>query len=104
MKKIVVSVVLSLLVMSTMAQTGVEDRMERDIQVAENVLGSLIKQQIGDNILMPVEVEGSYRPGLGITFSVPNNSLLNWANNCGWQIAHHSHCVQHQSRLSHSGS
>lgn len=78
MKKIVASIVLSGLVIGTMAQTSGEDRMERDIQVAENVLGSLIKQQIGDNILMPVDVEGSYRPGLGITFSVPNNSLLNW--------------------------
>lgn len=78
MKKLVVSVVMSLWVISTMAQTSGEDRMERDIQVAENVLSSLIKQQIGDNILMPVEVEGSYRPGLGITFSVPNNSLMNW--------------------------
>lgn len=78
MKKLAVSVVLSLLVISTMAQTSGEDRMERDIQVAENVLSSLIKQQIGNNILMPIEVEGSYRPGLGITFSVPNNSLMNW--------------------------
>lgn len=78
MKKLIVSGMLALLATTAVAQSGNDDRMERDIQVAENVLGSLIKQQIGDNVLMPVEVEGSYRPGLGITFSVPNNSLLNW--------------------------
>lgn len=78
MKKLIASVVLGLSLTVTMAQSGAEERMERDIQIAENVLGSLIKQQMGDQLFMPMEVEGSYRPGLGITFSVPNSSLLNW--------------------------
>lgn len=78
MKKLVVSVVLALWAGAAVAQTGTDARMERDIQVAENVLGSLIKQQMGDNVFMPVQVEGSYRPGFGITFSVPNNSIMNW--------------------------
>jgi len=63
-----------LLITATWAQTEVGDRMERDIQVAENVLGTLVKQQFEKNLLMPVEVQGSYRNGFGVTFTIPNFS------------------------------
>jgi hypothetical protein len=56
------------------AQTSTSDRMERDIEVAENVLSTLIKQQVDGNMFFPVEVEGSYRSGFGVTFTVPNFS------------------------------
>lgn len=91
MEKLVVSIMLTCWLGTTIAQTDTEVRMERDIRVAENVLSSLIKQQMGDNVFVPVQIEGSYRSGFGITFSVPNNSVMNWmfvprapkANNLG---------------------
>lgn len=49
-----------------------EERMERDIEIAENVLGTLIKQTFeAKRTFFPVSVEGSYAPGYGVTFRVP---------------------------------
>src|ERR1043165_6234963 len=59
------------------AQNKVDDeRMQRDIEVAENILGTLIKQQMGKRNFFPYEVEGSYLPGYGVTFRLPNNELF----------------------------
>ena len=49
-----------------------EERMERDIAVAENVLTTLIKQQFSNQrTFFPLEIKGSYQPGYGVTFSLP---------------------------------
>ncbi len=48
-----------------------EGRMERDIEVAENVLGTLIRQQLNKRNFFPFEVEGNYAPGYGVTFHLP---------------------------------
>ncbi len=56
------------------AQSSIDNRMERDMEVAENVLSTLVKQQLEKNMFFPIEVEGSYRSGLGVTFTVPNFS------------------------------
>lgn len=48
-----------------------EERMERDIEVAENILGTLIKQEMGKRNFFPYEVEGNYTPGYGVTFRLP---------------------------------
>lgn len=54
------------------AQKLDEERMERDIAVAENVLGTLIKQQFNNQrTFFPLEIKGSYQPGYGVTFSLP---------------------------------
>jgi hypothetical protein len=66
--------VVYLMVMSTFAFAQADERMERDIKVAEGVLSSLIKQQLQNSSWIPVSVEGSYRSGYGITFSVANFS------------------------------
>jgi hypothetical protein len=66
--------VVYLMVMSTFAFAQADERMERDIKVAEGVLSSLIKQQFQNSSWLPVAVEGSYRSGYGITFSVANFS------------------------------
>jgi hypothetical protein len=50
-----------------------EDRMNRDIAVAENVLSTLIRQQFSKRNFFPFEVEGSYMPGFGITFRLPSD-------------------------------
>ncbi|MEP6737051.1 MAG: hypothetical protein ABJA70_16125 [Chryseolinea sp.] len=55
------------------AQKLDEDRMTRDIAVAENVLGTLIKQQVSNNQrnFFPIEIQGNYQQGYGVTFSLP---------------------------------
>jgi hypothetical protein len=55
------------------AQTKIdEERMERDIEVAENILSTMIKQQFDKRNFFPIEVKGSYRTGYGVTFTIPN--------------------------------
>lgn len=77
MKKILMSVVgLTLCITALYAQSTGDERMERDIQVAENVLGTLVKQQFEKNMIIPVDVQGSYRSGFGVTFSLPNFSFF----------------------------
>ncbi len=78
MKRVVRSVMMVVLsyctVLSTTAQTKIDEgRMERDIEIAENVLGTLIKQKMEQKrMLFPMNVEGNYMPGFGITLRIPN--------------------------------
>ena len=58
------------------AQTADEGRMNRDIAVAENALSTLIKQEFSKRSFFPVEVNGSYRSGYGVTFMVPTDMLI----------------------------
>jgi hypothetical protein len=54
------------------AQKIDEERMRRDIGVAENVLSTLIKQQFSNQrTFFPLEIKGSYQAGYGVTFSLP---------------------------------
>ena len=53
-----------------MGQSG-DQRMEQDIEVAENILGTLLRQQQGRRSFFPVEVNGNYMPGYGVTFRLP---------------------------------
>jgi hypothetical protein len=49
-----------------------DERMKRDIEVAENVLSTLIKQQFNNQrTFFPLEVKGSYQSGYGVTFNLP---------------------------------
>jgi len=49
-----------------------EERIERDIEVAENILSTLIKQQLDKKGgFWPLDVEGSYTEGYGVTLRVP---------------------------------
>ena len=52
-----------------------EQRMERDIEVAENVLGTIIKQQFEKRSFFPMEIEGNYMQGYGATFRIPYEVL-----------------------------
>ncbi len=52
-----------------------EERMQRDIEVAENILSTLIKQQFGKRSFFPMEVHGTYLSGYGVTFRVPTEAL-----------------------------
>jgi len=56
----------------TVAQKIDEQRMERDIEVAENVLSTLLRQEFDkQHLFFPLEIEGSYQPGYGVTFRLP---------------------------------
>jgi hypothetical protein len=75
MKKYIVTLFLfSNLVVSSFAQNNQDDRMERDLKVAENVLSTLIKQEQKLQGWMPVDVTASYRAGYGVTFFIPDYS------------------------------
>jgi hypothetical protein len=67
---------LILAVSGAIAQNKIdEQRMERDIEVAENVLGTIIKQQFEKRSFFPMEIEGNYMQGYGITFRIPYEVL-----------------------------
>ncbi len=48
-----------------------ENRMNRDIEVTENILSTLIKQQFEKRLFFPMEINGEYREGFGVTFRLP---------------------------------
>lgn len=81
--KFLISGVIFLGAQAIEAQTSDATRMNRDIEVAENVLGTLIKQEFSKRNFFPVEVRGSYRAGYGVTFSVPTDVLgpMIWGGN-----------------------
>ena len=50
-----------------------EEKMTRDIEVAENVLATLIKHEISQERIFGMEVHGTYQEGYGVTFRVPGD-------------------------------
>src|SRR5687767_187183 len=65
-------VMLLLVVTGGQAQQIDDERMQRDVEVAENVLGTLIKQQFNNQrTYFPLEVSGTYQQGYGVTFTIP---------------------------------
>src|SRR5882757_1924158 len=79
MKKSII-VVLTLIVSVAFGQTKIDqERMDRDIEIAENALATIIKQKF-DKRNMWIEVKASYTPGFGVTMRLPsdNNS---WSYN-----------------------
>jgi hypothetical protein len=60
------------MIMTAQAQKVDLARMDRDIEVAENALQTLIKQQfVSQRMFFPLEIEGSYQEGFGVTFRLP---------------------------------
>jgi hypothetical protein len=64
--------VMALIAVGSFGQTINEDRMVRDIEVAENILSTMLKQQYDKRSFFPLEVKGNYREGYGVTFTLPN--------------------------------
>src|SRR5688500_3917208 len=63
-----------LVVQSAVAQKVDDQRMERDIAVAENVLHTLIKQQFEkQKMFFTLEIKSNYQPGYGVTFYIPSD-------------------------------
>lgn len=74
MKHMMISLAVASVIFTTAAQKIDQGRMERDIEVAENVLQTLIKQQFqSQRTFFPLEIEGSYQEGYGVTFRFPAN-------------------------------
>lgn len=49
-------------------------RMDRDIEIAENILGTLIKQQFEqERVFFSLEIRGYYQAGYGVTFRLPTD-------------------------------
>src|SRR5688572_25553747 len=56
------------------AQKIDEERMERDIEVAENVLSTLLRQEVSQQgRFFGLEVKGVYQEGYGVTFRLPGD-------------------------------
>ena len=56
----------------SLAQKVDDERMTRDIAVAENILGMLIKQQFEkQKMFFQLEIKSKYQQGYGITFYIP---------------------------------
>ncbi len=74
------TIALAMLLMHTstlQAQKIDEERMRRDIEVAENVLSTLIKHEISSQrTIFPLDVKGSYQEGYGVTFRLPGDHAL----------------------------
>ena len=68
----VIMLMMVLAVERAQAQKLDEERMTRDVKVAENVLATLIKQKFdGKRMFFPLSVTGTYQEGYGVTFSLP---------------------------------
>ncbi len=72
LRLIVMMAVMALVSFEGFSQKVDEERMQRDIEVAENILSTLLKQQYDKRSFFPIEVSGSYRAGYGVTFTMPN--------------------------------
>jgi hypothetical protein len=66
------------LVVTTFGQNIDKERMERDIEVAENVLGTLLRQSTtrSRSSYFFSDVKGNYTPGFGVIFSLPFNDWV----------------------------
>lgn len=50
-----------------------EERMTRDIEIAENILQTLLKQEFSKRNFFPYDVKATYMPGYGVTFRLPSD-------------------------------
>jgi len=74
--------ILTFAVITVLAQSKIdEERMQRDIEIAENILQTLLRQEFDKRNFFPYEVRGSYMPGYGVTFRLPGD-----LNNMGFMM------------------
>jgi hypothetical protein len=73
--RLLISSILAIVTITTgVAQQASDERMNRDIEVAENVLATLIKQQFSkERNFLSIEVSGTYQQGYGVTFTIPTD-------------------------------
>jgi hypothetical protein len=73
--KIWISALITLAIQSyAVAQKIDDERMNRDIEVAENVLATLIKQEVSQQrTFFGMDIKGHYQSGYGVTFRLPGD-------------------------------
>ncbi len=75
MKLMRIAVMIGMVVLVTIrtnAQKNMDmERMQRDIEVTENILSTLIKQKFERRSFFPMEIQGEYREGHGVTYRLP---------------------------------
>jgi hypothetical protein len=79
MMKIWMGAVITIVLQSQLAfaQKIDDERMKRDIEVAENVLSTLIKHEINSQrTFFGLEIKGSYQEGYGVTFRLPGDYAM----------------------------
>lgn len=77
-------IALSIYAETSLAQTIDEDRMKRDIEVAENVLATLVKLEMKqEHTFFGLDIKGSYQPGYGVTFRLPGDFSMPFAITLG---------------------
>jgi hypothetical protein len=77
-------VALSLQSQGSWAQKIDEERMIRDIEVAENVLSTLIKHEVSqEKTYFGIDVTGQYQEGYGVTFRIPGDYAMPMAISIG---------------------
>ncbi len=57
------------------AQQIDEQRMNRDLEVAKNILNTLISDNNNNMFFMNRSIDATYLPGYGVTFTLPDNSF-----------------------------
>jgi hypothetical protein len=95
----------------TYGQKVDEERMQRDIEIAENVLATLIKQQFSnERTFFPIEVEGTYQQGYGVTFTMPadftvpiifgdQGDMMVWSSEPGGQFKVNNSTVNNEDAI-----
>lgn len=75
--RIIAIIVLTVHLQSSFAQSFDGERMKRDLEVAENVLATLIKHEMSNQrSFFGLDIEGSYQPGYGVTFRLPPDHAM----------------------------
>lgn len=62
------------------AQKMDDERMTRDLEIAKNVLGTVIKQQQGARSFFSMEADAHYMAGYGVTFRLPHDMNFIYLN------------------------
>ena len=74
-KTFLASLLVSVMAMPLAYSQKIDDaRMDRDIEIAENILGTLIKQQFEqERVFFSLDIRGYYQAGYGVTFRLPTD-------------------------------
>lgn len=67
---------LAIVVVPTLGQSFDEDRMERDLKIGENVLGTLTTGNTNRGVYFSRKVESNYLPDYGVIFSIPSSTIV----------------------------
>ena len=75
MKKVILFLLLSIASLSSRAQID-DKRMQRDLEVAKNILNTLISDNNDMLMMMSRDIDATYLPGYGVTFTLPQNPFF----------------------------